>query len=136
MNNKNQSILIYDEENKSKIQQAKSDIILLSIDFNKLDKKISILIITINCDPLNTFFNKDYGVYIRLFDKLGPDGIHTISKFCINDNLILMGQFGKVNDTWYFEPIGQLGCVFHEKDIPVNSLSFIKKNPFKLINRS
>ena len=136
MSNKNQSILIYDEGNKSKIHQAKTDDVLLSIDFDKLDKKISILTITINCYPLDTFFNKAYDVYIRLFDKLGPDGIHAISKFGINDNLIIMGQFRKVNDTWYFEPIGQVGCVFHEKDIPVNSLSFIKKNPFKLINSS
>ena len=136
MSDKNQSILIYDEGNKSKIHQAKTDDVLLSIDFNNLDKKISILTITINCYPLDTFFNKAYDVYIRLFDKLGPDGIHEISKFGVNDNFIIMGQFRKNNDTWYFEPIGQLGSIFHEKDIPINSLSFIKKNPFKLINSS
>ena len=136
MKNKNKTNIIYDELNKSKIPQTKTDDILLFIDFGKLDNKISTLIIVINTWPLNTFFNKAYNVYIRLSDKLKPDGIYSISKFGVIDNFIIMGQFRKDDDIWNFEPIGQLKSLFNEKEIPKLSLSFIKDSSFKFINSS
>ena len=135
MDNNNQSILIYDELNKNKIPQAKTDNILLSIDFGKLDNKVLTLIVAINC-PFDKYFSKVYDVYIRLFDKLGPDGIHAISEFIKDTNLIIMGQFRRANDAWYFEPINQPGYIYNKEDISNISLSFIKKNSFKFINSS
>ena len=132
MKNKNKSIIIYDELNKSKIPQTKTDDILLFIDFRKLDNKISTLIIAINTFPLKTFFNAAYNVYIRLFDKFGPDGIHTISKFSGIDNLIIMGQLRKDDDFWYFEPIGQRKYIYYEKEIYKISLSIIKNSNLNL----
>ena len=135
MINKNKSIIIYGKSNKNTISQAKTDDILLSIDFSKLDNKVSTLTIAINC-PFNQNFSKIYDAYIRLFDRLGPDGIHAISEFNADTNLIIMGQFRKANDIWYFEPIDQQGFIYNEKDISIISLAFIKKYSFKLINSS
>ena len=59
MINKNKSIIIYDKSNKNTISQAKTDDILLSIDFSKLDNKVSTLTKAINC-PFNQNFSKIY----------------------------------------------------------------------------
>lgn len=75
LKNEKGSIIIYDDENKNKISQAKSDDTLLSIDFSKLDSKISTILITINCQE-DKNLSEIYDVFIRLFDKYGPIGIH------------------------------------------------------------
>ena len=135
MKNKNESIVMYDELNKSKIPQAETDDTLLSIDFNKLDSKIATIIITIYC-PIDNNFSTVYDVYIRLFERWGPIGIFPISEFSNQTNLIIMGQFRKLNNDWYFA----------SKNIPINLeefeeidqdiVTFAKNNPIKLINRS
>ena len=101
----NGNLLIYSEEEQSKIPEAKTDDFLLSIDFKKLDNKISTIIMFIRTSE-NGDFIKISDVFIRLFDKQGPFGIHRIHEFSKDrDNSIVIAVFKKVKDIWYFIPV-------------------------------
>ncbi len=125
------SIILYDVENKDKIPQAKSDDDLLSIDFSRLDSHISTILVTINCGEEQNLINI-YDVFIRLFDKYGPIGIHAISEFT-DDNGIIMGQFKKNKETWYFEPLNVPFETYYEKDSLIEDLLIcINEHPLKI----
>lgn len=135
MKTNNESIIIYDELNKKKISQAETDDTLLSIDFSKLDNKITTIIIAIYC-PIDNNFSTVYDVFIRLFERWGPIGIFAISDFSNKTNLIIMGQFRKLNDEWYFAS-KNIPLNFEElEEINKDIITFAKNNPIKLINRS
>ena len=101
----NGNLLIYSEEEQSKIPEAKTDDFLLSIDFKKLDNKISIIIMFIRISENDDFIHIS-NIFIRLFDKQGPFGIHRIHKFSKDrDNSIILEVIKKVKEIWYFIPV-------------------------------
>jgi len=116
---------------KIKYHKQKSDDDLLSIDFSRLDSHISTILVTINCGEEQNLINI-YDVFIRLFDKYGPIGIHAISEFT-DDNGIIMGQFKKNKETWYFEPLNVPFETYYEKDSLIEDLLIcINEHPLKI----
>ena len=101
--NDNGSIILKEVKNE-KLANTQ-DKIMIVIDFNRLNSKVSTIAITINSPEGNTLKDVSNG-FIRLFDKIGPIGVNISSDFPMKTGIVF-GHFRRGKEFWNFEALNE-----------------------------